>query len=98
MDSDSSQSIEPPQRPAIKSYRPHNYLTISENMMARCSSDGLQGAESVILACPESFYIKKGFPTSGNDIGSTDELPKTATPYRENIYAKLSIRIDCHVA
>jgi hypothetical protein len=27
----------------------------------------LRGIESVILACPESFCIKEGFPTSGND-------------------------------
>jgi hypothetical protein len=32
-----------------------------------CPAAELQVVESVILACPESFCFKEGFPPSGND-------------------------------
>jgi len=45
----------------------------------------LQGIESVIPACPESFCIEEGFPASGND-NLTNELLRPEAELRGIIW------------
>jgi hypothetical protein len=45
----------------------------------------LQGIESVISACPESFCIEEGFPASGND-NLTNELLRPEAELRGIIW------------
>jgi len=47
--------------------------------------------DSVILACPESFCIKEGFPTSGNDKQNIMLRSKAS----RNFLVKISKLINC---
>ncbi len=97
METDTSSQTEPPHRAITKICFFRNNLRIYQDMIINSPTDKLRRIVSVILACPESFRIKEGFPTSGNDRHNKHELLSTEAAHPGNACSNLQIYINHYV-